>query len=259
MPHREAILHAFKNRSLLQVVITIFNVVILIHLLHFFKFVQDRTVIGGVNLTQVCLSDMYTNRSFQTYDNYVYFVLFVFLPYGVAAVLMARVCVGYVRAIREDGEVIPPAFRVFKDVSSRTNGAVAALFFVFHFVNIVAYGESMSSMHYLVTSRECRLIPGDRRFVFSPRQYELMNSVALTLNSSTKFFLLLASRRQFRYVLVAFLQRMFSRNVVVDAVRGVFTIRPAVRRGPHVAPVYRCDETQAAKSNALEMPIFKVG
>ena len=233
--------------------------VILIHLLHFFKFVQDRTVVGGVNLTQVCLSDMYTNRSFQTYDNYVYFVLFVFLPYIIAAALMVRVCVGYARAMREDGHVIPPAFRVFKDVSSRTNGAVAALFFVLHFVNIVAYAESMRSMHYLVTSRECRLIPGDRRFVFSPRQYELMNSVALTLYSSTKFFLLLASRRQFRYVLAAFLQRMFSRNVVIDAVRGIFTIRPAVQHGPHVAPVYRCDEPQSAKSNAFETRIFKVG
>lgn len=204
--------------------------------MHFFKFVQDGTVIGGVNLTQVCLSDMYANRSFHTYDNYVYFVLFVFLPYGVTAALMVRVSIAYVREARHDSDIITPAFRVFKDVSSRTNGAIAALFFALYLVNNVAYIASMRSMHYMTTSRECRLIPTDRRFVFSPRPYELLNSVALMLNSSTKFFLLFASRRQFRYIVTACLHQMFSRNVVIDVVREVFTIHHAAESRHQVAP-----------------------
>lgn len=166
-----------ENNASLKLVITLLNLLILCHLITFFKFHERQVfVIQPVGnstkrfLTdQICLSVIYNSESYQHLERYIFFVLFELLTWLVTLVAFI-ICVTQYIKNNNSFSVIHIVdnkwLRHFRSGRSlRTNLSLTGTFLVIKFVAITLYIMMVPQMQYDLSTPNCYLTPMDTRFL----------------------------------------------------------------------------------------------
>ena len=211
--------------KVLKISITVLNLVILIHLVHFFKLVLKPIDIEDIN--RICLSDMYINEAYRIYDVYIYFLFFVLTAWFAAVVLCSLIAAAVITSRYNIGEVLPDQkiFRVFKNGRSiRTSLALGLWFIICFAIADICYIATWFYDAWDSGDVDCHFRPGERRFINVPPFMSLLHDICVVVNSTFRFPLIYAANSNFRRILTSC---FYHRPDVIGSVSSLFTVRPA--------------------------------
>ncbi len=194
-----------------NVIITL-GVVLLMHLMNFFKLQVVEVDIGAPypKVVKVCMSEAYMTPSTQIWDKYIYYIIFGWIPLFLVIVLDVIILFKLQYFISQKMPSVLPE-RFFKD--GRSNKAVigigilALLCMLPHFVlrSVMMYTKDVSTYNDLPLCFH-HALNSSMTLIFSPWMEFTMTLLAV-INSSSKFFLYLGLNHQFRYTFLYYLKK----------------------------------------------------
>ena len=186
---------------------SVFSVAIIIHLLHFFKFEIEE----GPDGSQICLSDLFTESSYQTMDKIVYFVIFAVIPWFLILFMLLRLGWLVIGNKRAHAKLSDPrveldnrTMRLFKKGRSlRAVVAISILFLVLHGISDIMYAEAIDTMYTIAdveSVKQCHPGVTDFKFHLEAQEIELCYVACQVVYSSCKFWVLFLCSSSFRKV-----------------------------------------------------------
>ena len=203
-PSRIAKLSKHKSTGI-KILVTVFNIIIILSLIHFFKFVRRDSLYHSIEHKKICFSDIYTNSVYTNYDDYIYYGILIVAPWFMILYALIRISVEIYQRNRDplwlshaDMEIVI----LLKEGRSRcTVITLSIVFLLFHgvvdVINVMLAAKVKGQ-----ESLSCYLVPMDRRYatVKNGHTLEVVNIVLLIIHSSIKFPICFITGKKFRVV-----------------------------------------------------------
>lgn len=197
-----------KPQCAIKITITIAICALLAHLLSFFKYTRLPVNYHTYNHMTICLSQLYRDTRFQVYDQYIYMILFIFIPSFAACCTVPRMLYAYRtskfpdlthcnRSTHMTSELT--LGRVFK--SGRSTHLVAALataFFICQVTTLIIYIEVIVDLDLDPLSARCHKLPEDRIFEHQDPALPLVHYLVSATYAAINLPLFLAFGQDFR-------------------------------------------------------------
>ena len=159
-----------KDKSAgIKMIVIIFNLVIIVSLIHFFKFVRRPSLYGPVKHLKVCLSDVYLTSTYSAYDVYVYFGIFVVVPWFLILAAIIRICLEFYqqrheRQKRKQSAGETGVSLVMKEARSRKTVVTITIYFLLCYLAVdVLHAITVNRSRSVRREILCYLVPMDRR------------------------------------------------------------------------------------------------
>ncbi len=204
----------------LKIVVTIFNALVLSHLIHFFKLVRRDVLYSRVPHMKICLSEIYRNEGYRRYDNFIYYYLAYVIPWIISLYAFCRIILELIHRNREEKAIrrsLPDTglIPVFKGGRSRrTIVCIAIVFLSCHLMSDMAYSWTLYGRLPPTLEDECYLIPVDKKFsrvAHDGDTMELIFVLGLVLYSSSKFAICYVFGSEFRDIVNGIVTRQLSK------------------------------------------------
>lgn len=180
----------------IKVIITLLNATILIHFVDFFKFTRQGICIthdtesesAHIYLAElICLSTIYREEGYLTYEKYIYFVFFQFLPYFLTLGAFVDCILSY-RYSKTQVTPVPildlkALRRIQSGRSVITTLCMTGAFLLLKFVIYSAYIATLTYDKATFLDQECHLNPSDSQFLNSPAIFVYLLTFGNMLNA----------------------------------------------------------------------------
>jgi hypothetical protein len=168
--HQAKIATISKDKAAaMKLIVIIFNMIIIVSLIHFFKFVRKESLYGEVEHLKVCLSDVYRASAYTNYDIYVYFGMFVVVPWFVILVVVIRMSIEFIQRRREtrrrqlEDADVGISLMLKEGRSRKIVVTISVYFLVCYAVVDILQILTLHKSGVLHTTLSCYLVPMDRR------------------------------------------------------------------------------------------------